>query len=33
MVKEGLAWLDEQGEDEILYWFPSLFTACITSKE
>ena len=33
MVKEGLAWLDEQGEDEILYWFPSLFTACITSKD
>lgn len=33
MVKEGLAWLDEQGENEILYWFPSLFTACIVSKE
>ncbi|XP_078042393.1 vacuolar-sorting protein SNF8 [Augochlora pura] len=32
MVKEGLAWLDEQG-DETLYWFPSLFTACIISKE
>ncbi|KAL2748386.1 hypothetical protein V1477_003029 [Vespula maculifrons] len=33
MVKEGLAWLDEQGEHETLYWFPSLFTACIASKE
>lgn len=33
MVKEGLAWLDEQGEEEPLYWFPSLFTACIASKE
>lgn len=33
MVKEGLAWLDEQGENETLYWFPSLFTACISSKE
>lgn len=33
MVKEGLAWLDEQGEEETLYWFPSLFTACIASKE
>ncbi|CAK9804376.1 Vacuolar-sorting protein SNF8 [Anthophora quadrimaculata] len=33
MVKEGLAWLDEQGENETLYWYPSLFTACIVSKE
>lgn len=33
MVKEGLAWLDDQGENEILYWFPSMFTACIVSKE
>ncbi|KAI4479668.1 PREDICTED: vacuolar-sorting protein SNF8 [Polistes canadensis] len=33
MVKEGLAWFDEQGENETLYWFPSLFTACIASKE
>ncbi|XP_033215730.1 vacuolar-sorting protein SNF8 [Belonocnema kinseyi] len=32
MVKEGLAWLDNQGEKETLYWFPSLFTACILSK-
>lgn len=32
MVKEGLAWLDNQGEEEILFWFPSLFTACILSK-
>ena len=31
MVKEGLAWLDDQGEDT-LYWFPSFFTACILSK-
>ncbi|KAI4497626.1 hypothetical protein M0802_007166 [Mischocyttarus mexicanus] len=33
MVKEGLAWFDGQGENEALYWFPSLFTACIASKE
>ncbi|XP_066589511.1 vacuolar-sorting protein SNF8 [Prorops nasuta] len=33
MVKEGLAWLDDQSENETLYWFPSLFTACITSQE
>lgn len=32
MVKEGLAWLDIQGENEPLYWFPSLFTACIVSN-
>lgn len=32
MVKEGLAWLDNQAEEEPLYWFPSLFTACITSN-
>ncbi|KAL7288718.1 hypothetical protein TKK_0017443 [Trichogramma kaykai] len=32
MVKEGLAWIDEQGGEEPLYWFPSLFTACIASK-
>lgn len=32
MVKEGLAWLDIQCESEKLYWFPSLFTACIASK-
>lgn len=32
MVKEGLAWLDKQGEEEILFWFPSLFTACIIAK-
>ena len=32
MVKLGLAWLDEQDEQETLYWFPSLFTACIDSS-
>lgn len=32
MVKMGLAWLDDQGENETLYWFPSLFTACIDSS-
>lgn len=32
MVKEVLAWIDKQGEEEMLYWFPSLFTACIASK-
>ena len=31
MVKEGLSWLDNQAEEESLYWFPSLFTACIAS--
>ncbi|XP_057341966.1 vacuolar-sorting protein SNF8 [Microplitis mediator] len=32
MVKLGLAWLDEQDDSEILYWFPSLFTACVDSN-
>lgn len=32
MVKEGLAWFDHQGESEPLYWFPSLFNACIQSS-
>lgn len=31
MVKEGFAWIDEQGEEENLYWFPSLFAACVGS--
>uniref|UniRef100_A0A6V7LZP1 Vacuolar-sorting protein SNF8 n=1 Tax=Bracon brevicornis TaxID=1563983 RepID=A0A6V7LZP1_9HYME len=32
MVKLGLAWLDEQGDEGNLYWFPSLFTACVDSS-
>ncbi|XP_043289216.1 vacuolar-sorting protein SNF8 [Venturia canescens] len=32
MVKMGLAWLDEQDSSETLYWFPSLFNACIDSS-
>ncbi|XP_015115277.1 vacuolar-sorting protein SNF8 [Diachasma alloeum] len=32
MMKMGLAWLDEQGEEGNLYWFPSLFTACVDSS-
>lgn len=32
MVKEGLAWVDLQETKEILYWFPSLFSACVTSN-
>lgn len=25
LISEGLVWVDEQGEDEASYWFPSLF--------
>lgn len=32
MVKEGLAWIDLQSPEENLYWFPSLFSACIQSS-
>jgi ESCRT-II complex subunit VPS22 len=31
MVKEGLAWIDKQNPGEDLYWFPSLFSACISA--
>lgn len=31
LLKEGLAWIDLQSVHEVLYWFPSLFAACITS--
>jgi ESCRT-II complex subunit VPS22 len=31
MVKEGLAWIDKQNPREDLYWFPSLFSACISA--
>lgn len=31
-VKEGLAWIDKQGPSENLYWFPSLFSECVTSR-
>lgn len=31
LLQEGLAWLDEQDEQEKLYWFPGLFPACITA--
>lgn len=32
MVKMGLAWLDEQDNNGTLYWFPSLFNACVSSS-
>lgn len=32
MVKEGLAWIDTQDPKEPLYWFPSLFAACINAS-
>lgn len=32
MVKEGLAWIDTQDTREVLYWFPSLFSACVASN-
>lgn len=31
LVKEGLAWVDTQGE-ETLYYFPSLFSACVAAE-
>lgn len=31
MVKEGMAWVDDQAGSERLYWFPSLFPAAISS--
>lgn len=31
MVAEGLCWVDDQSDDEKSYWFPSMFTECITS--
>ncbi|OWR45957.1 vacuolar-sorting protein SNF8 [Danaus plexippus] len=32
MVKEGLAWVDSQDDNEILYWFPSMFNECVTAS-
>lgn len=32
MLKEGLAWIDLQNPTEKLYYFPSLFCACINSR-
>ncbi|XP_049836312.1 vacuolar-sorting protein SNF8 [Schistocerca gregaria] len=31
MVKEGLAWIDTQDVNDVLYWFPSLFAACVSA--
>ncbi|XP_047003842.1 vacuolar-sorting protein SNF8 [Schistocerca americana] len=31
MVKEGLAWIDTQDVKDVLYWFPSLFAACVSA--
>ena len=31
LVKEGLCWIDKQDTKEYLYWFPSLFAACINA--
>lgn len=32
MVKMGLAWLDEQADNVTLYWFPSMFNACVSTS-
>lgn len=32
MVNQGLAWLDLQNPQEKLYYFPSLFTACVNAS-
>lgn len=32
MLKEGLAWVDFQDPGEVLYWFPSMFSACVSSN-
>lgn len=32
LLKEGLAWIDLQNPTEVLYWFPSMFAACVTSN-
>lgn len=32
MVQQGLAWIDLQNSSEKLYYFPSLFTACINTN-
>lgn len=32
MLKEGLAWIDLQNPGEKLYYFPSLFTACVNAS-
>lgn len=31
LMNQGLAWVDSQNLQEPLYYFPSLFTACINS--
>lgn len=31
LVNQGLAWIDSQNSQEPVYYFPSLFTACINS--
>lgn len=31
MVAEGLCWVDSQNDCEKSYWFPSMFTECISS--
>lgn len=32
MVNQGLAWVDLQNPKEKLYYFPSLFTACVNAS-
>lgn len=32
LLKEGLCWIDKQNPKEELYWFPSLFAACISAS-
>jgi len=31
IVAEGLCWVDDQNDGEKSYWFPSMFTECISS--
>lgn len=32
LINQGLTWIDSQNLQEPLYYFPSLFTACINSS-
>lgn len=32
LINQGLAWIDLQNPQEAIYYFPSLFTACINSS-
>ncbi|XP_022190245.1 vacuolar-sorting protein SNF8 [Nilaparvata lugens] len=32
MIKEGLCWIDKQNTEELLYWFPSMFSECVSAR-